>query len=379
MSHASHHTTDSSRYAKCIEVSKRIRWDTDRDVIRGRQFDFGKTFLPDGLSKVTQLPFLSADQTRLFSQLQGRTYANMFALVERFIGAKVLEISRGHWLGDQVALEALVRLTDEELKHQEMFRRLETMIAPGMPAGYQFLPQPNDVASAVLAASTWAVLGLTLDIELFSQAHYRSSIDPETQIDPLWKDVFLFHWKEESQHAIVDEMEWMRENDSLDSQQRDQAVDELIGLVGAVDGIVQMQAKADAEYFVESRRPRIRPRAVAGDPRNDAGRLSLAVHRERCSGSALPRGARLDDQCRAGRSHQRRACADRRRGSLESWLRGAWMCDTHAPLACKPREKLLQSLGHRLHRHRRQQKSKDASGDVKARDAKPLRDCVRSR
>jgi hypothetical protein len=251
MSHVTQHTIDPTRYAKCVEVSKRIRWDTDRDVIRGRQFDFGKKFLPDGLSKVERLSFLTAGQKRLFSQVQGRTYANMFALVERFIGAKALEISRGHWLGDQVALEALVRLTDEELKHQEMFRRLETMIAPGMPAGYRFLPQPNDVAQAVLAASTWAVLALVCDIELFSQAHYRSSIEPDTQIDPLWKDVFLFHWKEESQHAIVDEMEWMREDQRLDAAQRDQAVDELIGLVGAVDGIVQMQARADTDYFVQ--------------------------------------------------------------------------------------------------------------------------------
>jgi hypothetical protein len=251
MSHVTHHAIDTSRYAKCVEVSKRIRWDTDRDVIRGRQFDFGKTFLPDGLSQVARLPFLSADEQRFYSQVQGRTYANMFALVERFIGAKVLEISRGHWLGDQVSLEALVRLTDEELKHQELFRRLETMMAPGMPAGYRFLPQPNDVAQAVLAASTWAVLALVCDIELFSQAHYRSSIDAQTQIDPLWKDVFLFHWKEESQHAIVDEMEWLREDQQLDAAQRDRAVDELIGLVGAVDGIVQMQATADAGYFTQ--------------------------------------------------------------------------------------------------------------------------------
>jgi hypothetical protein len=251
MSHVASHTVEASRYAKCVEVSKRIRWEIDRDVIRGREFDFKRKFLPDGLSKVAQLPFLGADEQRLFSQVQGRTYANMFALVERFIGAKVLEISRGHWLGDQVALEALVRLTDEELKHQEMFRRLETMMAPGMPAGYRFLPQPNDVAQAVLGASTWAVLALTCDIELFSQAHYRSSIDAETQIDPLWKDVFLFHWKEESQHAILDEMEWMREDEKLDAAQRDKAVDELIALVGAVDGICQMQAKADADYFVQ--------------------------------------------------------------------------------------------------------------------------------
>ena len=185
-----------------------------------------------------------------------------------------------------------------------------------MPAGYRFLPQPNDVAQAVLAASTWAVLALTCDIELFSQAHYRSSIEPETQIDPLWKDVFLFHWKEESQHAILDEMEWLREDEQLDAAQRDQAVDELIGLVGAVDGIVQMQAKADAEYFVAGRRPRLRRRAGAGDPRDDARRLPLAVHRQRRAGPALPRAARLDDQRRAGRAHQRGAGADRRRGAL---------------------------------------------------------------
>jgi hypothetical protein len=102
MSHVSKHRIDSSRYAKCVEISKRIRWDTDRDVIRGRAFDFGRRFLPDGLSKVALLPFLDTDEQRLYSQVQGRTYANMFALVERFIGAKVLEISRGHWLGDQV-------------------------------------------------------------------------------------------------------------------------------------------------------------------------------------------------------------------------------------------------------------------------------------
>lgn len=241
----------TARYAKCVEVSKRIRWDTDRDVIRGRSFDFGKKFLPDGLSKADRLAFLTPAEKRLYSQVQGRTYANMFALVERFIGAKVLELSRGHWLGDQVALEALVRLTDEELKHQEMFRRLETMIAPGMPAGYRFLPQPNEVAQAVLAASTWAVMALTLDIELFSQAHYHSSIEPDAELDPLWKDVFLFHWREESQHAILDELEWQAEDRRIDAAQRDQAVGELIGLVGAVDGICRVQAEADAQYFVQ--------------------------------------------------------------------------------------------------------------------------------
>src|SRR4029078_4978494 len=170
--------SEADRYAKCIEVSRRIRWDIDRDVIRGRKFDFSRKFLPDGISKVQGLDFLSLDERRLLSQIQGRTSANMFGLFERSIGAKILEVSRAHWLGDQVKLEALVRFTDEELKHQELFRRLEELAAEGMAAGYRFLPQPNDVASVVLGKSTWAVLGLTCNIELFTQAHYRSSIEP---------------------------------------------------------------------------------------------------------------------------------------------------------------------------------------------------------
>src|SRR5512144_710793 len=102
------------RYAKCIETSKRIRWDIDRDVIRGRQFDFSKKFMPDGLSKIGELTFLRPSEVRFLSQIQGRTYANMFALVERFISVKMLEVGKDHGLGDQIALEALVRLTDEE-------------------------------------------------------------------------------------------------------------------------------------------------------------------------------------------------------------------------------------------------------------------------
>jgi len=245
-------TLDIPRYAKTIEVSKRIRWDIDRDVIRGRSFDLAHTFLPDGLSLADELPFLSPAEHRFLSQVQGRTYANMFGLVERFISAKMLDLSRDHWLGDQTALEAIVRLTDEELKHQELFRRLEQLVAADMPAGYRFDVSPNDVAAFVLGKCTWAVLALTCHIELFSQAHYRASIDAATDLSPLFKDVFLFHWKEESQHAIIDELEWEREDAKLkDDAQRDAAVDDLIALVGGVDGILQAQAQADAAYFLQ--------------------------------------------------------------------------------------------------------------------------------
>jgi hypothetical protein len=246
---ASHTPSDTRRYAKCVEVSKRIRWKIESDVIRGREFDFKHKFLPDGLSKVGDFTFLMAAEQRLLSQIQGRTYANIFGLVERFINAKVLEISRDHWLGDQTALEALIRFSDEELKHQTLFHRIERMIGTGMPEGYEFAPEPNAVAEAVLSKSTWAVLGLTCHIELFTQAHYTQSIEPDADLSELFKDVFLFHWREESQHAILDELEWRREDERLTDDDRDHAVEDLIDLVVAVDGILQVQSEVDANYF----------------------------------------------------------------------------------------------------------------------------------
>jgi hypothetical protein len=250
-------------YAKCIEVSKRVRWDIDKDVIRGRTFDFSKKFLPDGISQVDQLPFLNDGQKRFLSQIQGRTYANMFGFVERFIVAKVLEITRDYWLGDQVALEALVRFSDEELKHQELFRRIEPMMAAGMPAGYRFLPDPNQVAAAVLKNSTWAVLGLTLEIELFTQEHYKQTIGPDESLSELYRDIFLFHWKEETTHAIMDELEWPREDRKLTPAERDRAVDELLGMVADVDGILQSQSSVDSEYFIKASGASLLPEEVA--------------------------------------------------------------------------------------------------------------------
>lgn len=244
------YTPDTNQYAKCIAVSKRIRWDIEKDVIKGRHYEPDRKFLPDGLSKVNDIPFLTEDEKRFLSQIQGRTYANVFGLVERFICAKVMEVSNDYALGDQVALEALVRFSDEELKHQEMFRRLEKIAGSTMPEGYEFLPQANEVAKAVLGKSTWAVLGLTLHIELFTQQHYRESIEDQDNLSQLWKDVFLYHWKEESQHAIMDEMEWIRENHKLSDEERDQAVTDLIDLVVAVDNILQVQSEHDAKYFV---------------------------------------------------------------------------------------------------------------------------------
>lgn len=128
--------------------------------------------------------------------------------------------------------------------------------AAGSPAatgvggpGYTMAAEPNAVARFVLGKRTWAVLALVCDIELFVQAHYLQSIAPNEDLCPLWRDVFMYHWKEECQHAVLDELEWTAEHTRIDAAERNAAVDDLIELVGAVDGILQAQATADSRYF----------------------------------------------------------------------------------------------------------------------------------
>jgi hypothetical protein len=158
-----------------------------------------------------------------------------------------------------------------------------------MPAGYSFVPEPNAVAEAVLSKSTWAVLALTCHIELFVLTHYRESIG-SADISEVWKDVFLYHWKEESQHAILDEMEWVREDAKLAPEARAAAVDDLIALVGAVDGILQAQSAADTHYFVE-----ICGRPMTAAEADTVKATVLAAYRWQyiVSGVEIPRFGRL--------------------------------------------------------------------------------------
>jgi len=277
---------DTVRYARCIDASKRVRWDIDRDVIRGRRLDFGTAFMPIGMTRCDELPFLDTHDARFLSHVQARTYANMFAWVEHLIAARTLERFRAYARHDPVAGEALVRLVDEASKHEALFRRLESMAAADMPPGYAFLPSPDALHGIAAAESDWAVLALILEVELSAQAHYRASIEPDPGLSALWKDVLLFHWKEASQHAVIGELQWRRLDARGDDAQRDAGVGELIELLRAIDGVCASQSRSDADYFIANARAPLTPEreATVRDTIHKAYRWQYIA-----SGSTAPR------------------------------------------------------------------------------------------
>lgn len=240
----------NEKYLQCINNSKKVSWNFEQDVLKDRRFNYDLPFLPSGLSLSARLGFLNQQDLLFFSQVQGRTYAYMFGLVERFINAKVIDLSASKAISNQIQLEALMRFSAEELKHQQMFQAMEDAMEQRMPKGYTKTADADQVANFVLSKSNWAVMALTAHIEIFVQAHYLESISPISVICPLWKDVFLFHWKDEAQHVPLDLLEWEAIDQNLSEAEREKAVEDLLELVMAVDGLLNVQATADAKYFL---------------------------------------------------------------------------------------------------------------------------------
>ena len=173
--------------------------------------------------------------------------------------------------------------------------RADLRLLTRVPARWAVPRRPNDVARAVLAASTWSVLALTCHIELSVQAHYAESITPGTELCPLFKDVFGFHWKDESRHVVLDELEWKDEHATLSPDAQDEAVNDLIALVAAVDGLLQAQAAAG----VQNRRPRTRSTSSAAPPSRSATKRRRESRARR---SAPTGGSTSSRACRTGTS-----------------------------------------------------------------------------
>src|SRR5258706_13667007 len=81
----------------------------------------------------------------------------------------------------------------------------------------------------------------------------------------------------------MDELEWRREDAKLTADQRDHAVNDLIALVGAVDGILQMQAGADGGYFLRGC-----GRTVDGKRVQQLRDAMLKAYRWQYNGSSVP-------------------------------------------------------------------------------------------
>ena len=233
-------------YEKCIQASERVRWTID-EVLGAGEFDFGKRFLPESLAQVDEIACLSPGEKLLLNQIRGLTYAHLFGFVEEFIVQKIIAVAGDYPFEKGTERRALLMFAEEEVKHQLLFERTKAALRKTL-GDCGLIPGAGDVAGVVLSKSELGVLLLTDMLEWTTQHHYtdvfRTSEERES-LDPTFVNIFKCHWIEESQHTKLDHLEILRVAKGVSPEAREAAIDELLEIGGAFDGLLEAQAELD--------------------------------------------------------------------------------------------------------------------------------------
>ncbi len=241
--------THNYTYSEILANSKKVAWKED-DVLAGRSFDMSKAFLPDRLSGVAGIACLNADEKRKLNQIMGNAYLHLFAFVEEFIVPSVMEEAIRDPYGDEVRQRSLIRFSEDELKHQELFRRSIRMFNQQFGVTPELLPNREAVATVVRSKSKLAVQILIDVIEWFVQVHYTEHVLDRTDLDGLFRDLLKYHWLDEAQHAKMDTLLIAETVQDMPLAEREAAIDEVIELGGAIDGLLQQQIGMNIDALV---------------------------------------------------------------------------------------------------------------------------------
>jgi hypothetical protein len=262
--------THDYRYETILDGSVRNAWTVD-DCYRGRDFDFTKSFVPERIAGVSEISCLDADEKRVLNQIRGNSYCHIFAFVEEYIVPMVMDRARADVYGDETRLRSLLRFAEEETKHQELMDRACRQFAAGFGSECDLIPGREAVAEAVLATSPLAALLLTSMIEWFTQQHYTEHVRDRGDLDELFRDLLRFHWMDESRHARLDSLLIDEVAETLTAEEREQAVDELLALGGAVDGLLAQQIELDLDALA----------GATGRTFSDTEREEIRAHQRR--------------------------------------------------------------------------------------------------
>jgi hypothetical protein len=260
-------------YGECLQKSYRVNWRI-ADVMGSRTFDPSRRWLPARLSGAGRSACLTPEERTKLSHVEMGAYAHLFGYVEEFIAPKMVSLARDFEIDNREAFDALTNFAAEEVKHMNLFRAVREAVDEALGFRLSLLPGAQDVARAVLGKQTGAVLLLTAAIEWFTQLHYLTCFKDDESLDPLTRHIFKSHWLEESQHAQMDHLETLRAFAGMAEADKDRAIDDLIELVGAVDGLIQTQSLLDVENL-----ERYIGRTLGAAERREVGAAVLAAKR----------------------------------------------------------------------------------------------------
>lgn len=199
-----------TNFEQLINISEKVNWRLDDIIPKSAKFDFSKNLLPHAFFPLDEFSFLEQSQKLMYNHILSYSYLNVFELSEEFIIGMALELAQDQFHENRNAGRALSRFCDEELKHQEMFRRARNLLQANYQTKLQALENYHEISDFILGHSKPATLLLTIHLELITQAHYLDGVKDDQGIDPLFCYILKHHWIEECQHIKIDILEFNR-------------------------------------------------------------------------------------------------------------------------------------------------------------------------
>jgi hypothetical protein len=255
-------------YPAIIAVSQRVAWTVD-EIFADRRFDATKSIVPDSWVGTGELAFLDGREQRTLNHIRAFSYAHLLGNYEEFIPVQMAEVAGRDWHDDRARLRGLLRFGEEEMKHQQLFRRTEEVLEAscGHAFGRYFDSEKVKLTSFVEAVLAYPLLPrflLLAAFELGTQRHYVESVRTPNGAasDPLYVDVLKHHWIEESQHVKLDILEAARLAAGMTSEEISRAFDDVLGLGGLIGETFAGQVEQELATF-ETATGRVLPKPEA--------------------------------------------------------------------------------------------------------------------
>jgi len=239
-------------YESALAASSRINWKVE-DIIGGeKKLDFTKTFLPESLAQVSEIPFLTPAEKTTLNQIRGHEYLSMFGLVEEFILPYVVDHARPQLSGDDYRVRALLGFAGEEAKHIHLFKRFREEFEEDFGSKCEFIGPADDVTRFVLSHSPLGVAFAILHIEWMTLRHYIEGVKDNRNLDPQFTSLLKNHWLEESQHTKLDTLMIESLAQQATQSEVDKAFEDYAGIGMFLDNGIKQQAKFNVEGFMRA-------------------------------------------------------------------------------------------------------------------------------
>jgi hypothetical protein len=198
--------------------------------------------------QIQALEFLTDHDQLTLNHCRAFSYAHLNGNYEEFIPLHLTGIVQQDWHDDRAHLRALWRFGEEEMKHQQLFRRTEMVLddSCGHPFGRYFDDDKVRVTAFTKAALAYPPLPrflLLLAFEFGTRRHYVESIQAHTEAsgNPLYVDVLKAHWLEEAQHVKADMLDVAQLAHELSPEELSEAFDQVVSIGSLVDATFEGQ------------------------------------------------------------------------------------------------------------------------------------------